>query len=109
MMATKHNNRMGSRAALLAATICGGLLIGAPALAQTATTAAAAANNSEMLPDIIVTAQRRKESAQNVPIAVSAFSADLLSQRGIATPLQLIQYVPNLFGSNNTGLGSANA
>ena len=100
--------RSGSRGALLAATICAGLMTGAPALAQTATTAAAT-DDSELLPDIVVTAQRRKESAQNVPIAISAFSADLLSQRGIATPLQLIQYVPNLFGSNNTGLGSANA
>ncbi|MFZ4110251.1 MAG: TonB-dependent receptor, partial [Polymorphobacter sp.] len=110
MMVTKRNIRSGSRAALLAATICGGLVLGLPALAQTATGASAAvANDSELLPDIIVTAQRRKESSQNVPIAVSAFSADLLSQRGIATPLQLIQYVPNLFGSNNTGLGSANA
>ncbi|MFZ4688534.1 MAG: TonB-dependent receptor [Polymorphobacter sp.] len=71
--------------------------------------ATAAVENPDALEDIVVTAQRRSESAQSVPIAVSAFSADLLSQRGIATPLQLIQYVPNLFGSNNTGLGSANA
>jgi iron complex outermembrane receptor protein len=110
MMVTKRNIRSDGRAALLAATIASSLLPGVPALAQTATGASAAVtNDSELLPDIIVTAQRRKESSQNVPIAVSAFSADLLSQRGIATPLQLIQYVPNLFGSNNTGLGSANA
>ncbi len=109
MKATQRNIHRGSRAALLAATICAGLVPGAAALAQTPAGSTAASNDSEVLPDIIVTAQRRKESAQNVPIAVSAFSADLLSQRGIATPLQLIQYVPNLFGSNNTGLGSANA
>ncbi len=94
--------RLSGRAALLAAVFGGGM-----AVAQTPAATAVAADDT--VPDIIVTAQRRKESAQSVPIAVSAFSADLLSQRGIATPLQLIQYVPNLFGSNNTGLGSANA
>jgi iron complex outermembrane receptor protein len=46
---------------------------------------------------------------QSVPIAISAFSADLLSQRGVASLLQLIQYVPNMFGSNDSGQGSANA
>jgi iron complex outermembrane receptor protein len=94
------------RAALLAASI-----IGTMATAQTpaTTTTQARSSSDELLPDIVVTAQRRKESAQSVPIAVSAFSADLMSQRGIASPLQLIQYVPNLFGSNNVGLGSANA
>jgi iron complex outermembrane recepter protein len=93
----------GIRVGLLAASMLGGA-----AMAQTAAPATAQASD-DVLPDIVVTAQRRNESAQSVPIAISAFSADLLSQRGIQTPLQLIQYVPNLFGSNNTGLGSANA
>ena len=98
--------RIGGRAALLAASICG-----SAAFAQTASAPAPtkAADDGSSLSEIVVTAQRRSESVQDVPIAVSAFSADLLSQRGISTPLQLIQYVPNLFGSNNTGLGSANA
>jgi iron complex outermembrane recepter protein len=100
----KSGFRVGGRAILLAASMMGGA---AMAQAPAATTTATA--NDDLLPDIVVTAQRRRESIQDVPIAVSAFSADLLSQRGIATPLQLIQYVPNLFGSNNTGLGSANA
>jgi iron complex outermembrane receptor protein len=109
MMVTQRKIRSGSRAALLAATICGGLVPGAAALAQTTAATTAVSNDAELLPDIIVTAQRRKESSQNVPIAISVFSADQMSQRGIATPLQLVQYVPNLFGANNTGLGSANA
>ena len=64
---------------------------------------------ADALTDIVVTAQRRSESVQNVPIAVSAFSAEQLEARGVTSTLQLINYVPNLFGSNNTGLGSANA
>ena len=61
------------------------------------------------LEEIVVTAQRRSQNLQEVPIAVSAFSAAELENRGITDTLDLINYVPNLFGSNNTGLGSANA
>ena len=95
-----------SCAVFLAASILGsGAMAQAPAPATTAVTVV---GGDTGLSDIVVTAQRRSEAAQSVPIAVSAFSADLLSARGISTPLQLIQYVPNLFGANNTGLGSAN-
>lgn len=59
--------------------------------------------------DIVVTAQRREERAQNVPIAISAFSADQLQARGINNTLQIGQFVPNLVAQNNTGIGSANS
>ena len=58
--------------------------------------------------DIVVTAQRRDESVQDVPIAISAFSAEQLETQGINNTFQLGQYIPNLFALNNTGLGSAN-
>ena len=58
---------------------------------------------------IVVTAQRREESVQDVPIAISAFDQGELERRGVSEALQVAQYVPNLVGLNNTGLGSANA
>ena len=58
---------------------------------------------------ITVTAQRRSESVQTVPIAISAFNSGELATRGITDALEVAQYVPNLVGINNTGLGSANA
>lgn len=61
------------------------------------------------LEEIMVTAQRRAESVQDIPIAVSAFAADDLAVRNIDNAIDLVDYVPNLFGGNNTGLGSANA
>lgn len=61
------------------------------------------------LEGIIVTAQRREESVQDVPIAISAFTSRELALRGITSALDVAQYVPNLVGLNNTGLGSANA
>lgn len=57
---------------------------------------------------IVVTAQRRKELAQEVPIAMTAFSGAELERRNITDALSLTQYVPNLIAANNTGLGTAN-
>lgn len=59
--------------------------------------------------DIVVTAQRREQSVQDVPIAISAFSGAQLQAQGVTNTLQLGQYVPNLVAQNNTGIGSANA
>ena len=61
------------------------------------------------LNEIIVTAQRREESVQDVPIAISAFDQQELETRGVASALEVAQFVPNLVGLNNTGLGTANA
>ncbi|WP_432814667.1 TonB-dependent receptor [Sphingorhabdus sp.] len=59
--------------------------------------------------EIVVTAQRRDENVQDVPIAISAFSAEQMAAQGITNTLQIGQYVPNLIAQNNTGIGSANA
>ncbi|MEO0412827.1 MAG: TonB-dependent receptor [Pseudomonadota bacterium] len=61
------------------------------------------------LEEIFITAQRRSESLQDTPLAVSAFGVNDLEVRNIDSALDLIDYIPNLFGGNNTGLGSANA
>lgn len=70
---------------------------------------APAADQATGVPDIVVTAQRRQENVQKVPIAISAFSADQLRASGVASALDIGQLVPNLIAQNNTGLGSANA
>ena len=81
-------------------------LVTTPAWAQPAP---AAAEAQDGIADIVVTAQRRRESVQDVPIAISAFSADQLRAQGVSNTLELGQFVPNLVAQNNTGLGSANA
>ena len=60
------------------------------------------------LEEVIVTSERREASVQDVPIAVSAFGEELVEQLQIDDALDLIHVVPNLFGGNNTGLGTAN-
>ncbi len=80
-------------------------LAATPAYAQQA---APAEEEASGITDIVVTAQRRNESVQDVPIAISAFSSEQMEAQGISNTLQLGQYVPNLFALSNTGLGSAN-
>ena len=46
--------------------------------------------------DIVVTAQRRSESIQQVPIAVSAMSSSTLQQRGLTNVAQISAYTPNV-------------
>jgi iron complex outermembrane recepter protein len=60
------------------------------------------------LEEIVVTAQRRAESLQKVPIAVSAFTASELERLNVVQALDVMQYVPNVVSSNNVGLGTAN-
>ncbi len=61
-----------------------------------------------LLEEITVTAQRREEKVQDVPIAISAFSDAQLEQLNVNEALGIIKLIPNLLGFNNTGLGTAN-
>ena len=60
------------------------------------------------LEEVTVTAQRREEGVQDIPVAVSAFSADTLQKTGITEALDIAKIVPNFVAHNNTGLGTAN-
>ena len=59
---------------------------------------------SAMLEEVVVTARRREESLQDVPISISAFSAEQVEQRGITNLIDLDSAVPNLSlgGGDNT-------
>ncbi|MGQ9425013.1 TonB-dependent receptor [Gilvimarinus sp. F26214L] len=45
--------------------------------------------------EVVVTARRRTENMQDVPVAVSAFTADALERRGVTDITELQQQVPN--------------
>ena len=59
------------------------------------------------LEEVVVTAQRRAESAQDVPIGITALTSDELDRQNITRALDVAQFVPNLMAMNNVGLGSA--
>ncbi len=58
--------------------------------------------------EVLVTAQRKQESLQDVPVAVSAFSPDDIQNLGVVETLDIAKLVPNFVAHNNTGLGTAN-
>jgi iron complex outermembrane recepter protein len=57
--------------------------------------------SSQALEDVVVTAQRRSQSLQDIPIAVSAVTADELAERGLTDTLSLQATVPNLTLTEN--------
>ncbi|HEX3848700.1 MAG TPA: TonB-dependent receptor [Steroidobacteraceae bacterium] len=67
------------------------------AAADTAETAAA----PEALGEIMVTAQRRTESMQDVPISMQAFTGQALQQLNVETFDDYIKYLPNVTSANN--------
>jgi len=62
-----------------------------------------------LLDEIVVTAQRRAEKVQDVPIAISAFSADQLEKLNVTEALSIGKLIPNLLAFNNTGISTANS
>jgi iron complex outermembrane recepter protein len=71
------------------------------AAADTDTTA-----SSGGLDEILVTATRRSESIQDVPITIQAFTGVQLQQLNVSTFDQVIKYLPNVtLGTNGPGQG----
>ena len=58
---------------------------------------------SDQLEEIVVTAQKRAENAQTVPIAITAISGNALEKDGIAATTQLPLAVPSLFFAQDAG------
>ena len=88
----------------------------APLLAAIALTTASSFTQAQMLEEVVVTAQKRAESLQDVPISVTAIQGDKLQSAGIPNMSAMADNVPNLFISDaavNTnifmrGMGSGN-
>src|SRR5579862_4272677 len=68
-----------------AATAALAVIIAAPVQAQTSD-----------LTEIVVTARKREESLQNVPVAEDAFTEQTIKSAGIESPRDFIQLVPNM-------------
>ena len=61
--------------------------------------------HSAVLDEIVVTAQQRAESLQDVPVSVAAVSAEKMSDAGVVDLQGLSEYVPN-FTINETGIST---
>jgi iron complex outermembrane receptor protein len=74
-----------------------------PSATQEATAPAQASPDTIGIEDIVVTAQKRSENAQNVPIAITALSNDQLRDAGVTSTLDLKATVPSLNVTTATG------
>ena len=61
-----------------------------------------AAASSEKLAEIVVTAQRRSENLQDVPISIQVLTSETLTQLSVSTFDDFVRYLPNVTSS---GLG----
>ncbi len=90
-----RRTRSDSHALAGFAALTVGLPLCGTAVAQEAPTTAQA-SESLTLEEVVVTAQKRAENIQNVPIAITAVTAQTLESRGITEIAQLTNLAPNV-------------
>jgi len=82
------------------------LLSAASLLCLAGTARAQDANSSSKIETVVVTAEKRAENLQDVPISVTAITAALIQDKGIASALDLSGNVPNLYIKTQAGGGA---
>lgn len=87
---TRNSN---SKLSYAIAAILGGTAAGA---VYTVPAAAADSDSSDQIQEITVTAQRRVENSQNVPITIQTLTADTLMQLNATTFDDAVRYLPNV-------------
>ena len=86
-----------SRVAVWPLAICGLVaVIPVAALAQADPLAAGAQAADDALPSVVVTARRRTENLQDVPVAVTAITAATIQTRDVTSLADLNSFVPNM-------------
>jgi outer membrane receptor protein involved in Fe transport len=99
-MATPGPAARNARLALLLMSASGAALI-AHSTASAADADLAAASGVTGVEEIVVTAQRRDESVQKVPMTVQALSGATLARLNVTTFEDVLKYTPNVQFSNN--------
>lgn len=84
--------RLGVRLAMLV-----GIAVPSLSWGQAAKGKAAAAAAPVEIEEITVTAQKREENLQEVPISVTALTGDALEAKGTSSVSDLVQSEPNVF------------
>ncbi len=77
------------------------VILGGSSAATAWAAGSADADTSDTIQEITVTAQRRTESMQDVPISMQAFTSQALAQLNIQTFDDYIKYLPNVTTANN--------
>src|ERR1700677_1272049 len=74
--------------------------------ASAAMAADATGESSESISEVVVTAQRREENIQNVPITIQALTGDTIAQLNVVNLDEFIRYLPNV-SQNTNGPGQS--
>jgi len=92
-MATRavRSNDAAAKQALRSTLLAGAALVAAPLIVQ-----AQAANQVPVLEEIVVTAQKREQNIQDVPISITALSAESMVANRIQSVIDLSAVTPNL-------------
>jgi iron complex outermembrane receptor protein len=93
---------MDSRLRLSAAIAA---ILGASAARLTLAATASPDNSTDEIQEITVTAQRRSENMQDVPITIQAMTQETLAQLNVTTFDDFIKFLPNVTESS-TGPGA---
>ena len=98
--------RAAVHATVVAALSCP---IAALAQAQTAPAPQAAAEQPQVvgLEEVVITAQKRQQSLQDVPLSVSAFSGDMLKEGRMADIRGIVDFTPGFSGKTEDGFTDA--
>ncbi|MGI4880809.1 MAG: TonB-dependent receptor plug domain-containing protein, partial [Janthinobacterium lividum] len=83
--------------------------VGSAAPAQTVTAQTAASQSAGSIDEIVVTAQKRSNSLQNVPIVVTAINRQLLQDTGVKDIKDLAILTPGLLVTSTSNEGSTTA
>ena len=95
-----HYSRRWASVLSLVATTCGA----SAALAQQGgTTSSGAADDGIALQEVLVTARKREESLQDVPLAVTALTAETLQNRQVQSIDDVAKFAPGLVFSKSFG------
>lgn len=76
-------------------------------LGQSSLVAAQSTNDDLMLEEVTVTAQRRAERLQDVPVAVTAFTAAEIEARGVGSTRDILPMTPNVTYDESFTVGNS--
>jgi iron complex outermembrane recepter protein len=91
---------MSSRLTYAIACILAGAS-GSAAAAATPGSDSSTSTSTQSLEEVVVTAQRRTENIQDVPISIQALTAQTLQQLNISTFDDYITFLPNVTSASN--------
>ena len=109
----RRRHAFGSKVSVAVAAILGSAALASPVAAaadQTSTgpspstsadNTAAPGPTSLELAEVTVTAQRRSERAQDVPISIQALTSETLQELNVSTFDDYVKYLPNVTSANN--------